>query len=194
MPGEPRTGRPHGEAAGQGHHEHPVRATYVDAALFLGMNSADEATRIACKSFFATRLHGRVVMSWEQVGRCDDLVWRFPRDLQDAYYPFMDHLHTDMRIDRLGYTREDIEAGLGSDGTAGLPVHERLLAGMVLRRDGVLCTVSPGLRACRALTVHPPEAGPEVPFPEGLEKLYRASLALRIPHGLLWGEDGCSTE
>ncbi|MEU3751566.1 DUF6190 family protein [Streptomyces olivoreticuli] len=163
--------------------------TYVDAALFLGMNSADEATRTACKSFFATRLHGRVVMSLEQVGRCDDLVWRFPRELQDAYYPFMDHLHTDMRIDRIGYTREDIGAGLGAPATAGLPVHEQLLAGMVLHREGVLRSVSPRLLARRELPVLAPEPGPEVAFPEDLEKLYRASLALRIPHERLWGED-----
>ncbi|MGW1073690.1 DUF6190 family protein [Streptomyces sp. NPDC002537] len=162
--------------------------SYVDAALFLGMNSADEATRIACKSFFATRLHGRVTMSLEQVGRCDDLVWRFPRELQDAYYPFMDHLHTDMDIRRLGYTREDLDTGLGTPGTAGLPTHERLLAGMVLHRGGVLHTVSPGLLARTGLPVLPPEPGPEVPFPDGLEKLYRDSLALRIAPGLLLGE------
>ncbi|WP_201294684.1 MULTISPECIES: DUF6190 family protein [unclassified Nocardiopsis] len=63
---------------------------FVDADVFMGMHHENEALRRGCKAFFVERLKGRVAMSLEQVGRCDDLVWRRPRELQDAYYPFMD--------------------------------------------------------------------------------------------------------
>jgi hypothetical protein len=152
---------------------------YVDAALFLGMNSADESVRIACKSFFAARLSGRVVMSLEQVGRCDDLVWRFPRAVQDAYYPFMDNLHTDMRIERRGYDAADLRVGLVAE-LNGLAMHERLMAAMVWNGSGMLWSISPRLLAHGSLPVRAPEADVELLFPEALERLYRTSLALRV--------------
>ncbi|MFE9423863.1 DUF6190 family protein [Kitasatospora sp. NPDC006697] len=152
---------------------------FVDAALFLGMNSADERIRIACKSYFAARLTGRVTMSLEQVGRCDDLVWRFPREVQDAYYPFMDVLHTDMEIDRVPYDAEDLRLGLA--GPSALPMHERLLLAMVRNRRGRLRTVSPRLLGGTEEQVAAPPAGPELAFPEPLESLYQQSLALRLP-------------
>ncbi|GAA1990096.1 DUF6190 family protein [Kitasatospora viridis] len=154
-------------------------AEFVDAALFLGMNSADERTRIACKSYFAARLTGRVTMSLEQVGRCDDLVWRFPRQVQDAYYPFMDVLHTDMAIDRVPYEAADLSRGLAEE--TGLPMHERLLLAMVRNRRGTLRTVSPRLLGGPDGQVLAPPAGPELAFPEPLEGLYQQSLVLRLP-------------
>jgi hypothetical protein len=158
------------------------REIYVDAALFMGMNSTDEATRIACKSFFAARLNDRVVMSLEQVGRCDDIVWRFPREVQDAYYPFMDNLHTDMSIERRGYDLGDVRRGLEDSADSGsLPTHERLLLGMVVNRGGVLHSASSRLLGRPGLPVLAPENGTEQAFPEPLERLYRASLALRVP-------------
>jgi hypothetical protein len=153
---------------------------YVDAALFLGMNSADESVRITCKSFFAARLSGHVVMSWEQIGRCDDLVWRFPRAVQDAYYPFMDNLHTDMRIERRGYDAADLRLGLAAK-LDGLAMHERLLAAMVLNGNGMLWSISPRLLTHDSLPVRAPEAHGELLFTEALEQLYRTSLALRVP-------------
>ncbi|MFC4033254.1 DUF6190 family protein [Streptomyces polygonati] len=169
-------------------------AVHVDATLFLGMNSTDEAVRVACKSFFASRLDGRVTMSLEQVGRCDDVVWRFPRAVQDAYYPFMDNLHTDMRIERLGYGRADLDAARDTPGLEALPAHERLLAGMVLARKGILYTASPRLLALGELPVLPPGGGAEAAFPAPLEEMYRTSLALRVTPARLWGEDPCTQD
>lgn len=153
----------------------------VDASLFLGMHSEDESMREACKGFFAARITGSVVMSWEQVGRCDDLVWSYPRGVQDAYYPFMDVLHTDMEIRRSGYDDEDLRAASAVAGLGGLPAHERLLLGLVLRRGGVLYTVSPRLRERRDLPVNvvaPPAV--TAAFPDHLEELYQRSLVLRV--------------
>jgi hypothetical protein len=156
---------------------------YADAALFLGMNSADDGVRRACKAFFVNRLDGRVVMSLEQVGRCDDVIWGFSRELQDAYYPFMDNLHTVMDIRRLGYDEADLERAADPELPRTLPVHERLLLGMVRGRGGVLHTASPRLAATTgfALRVAAPADGPEARFPEPLESLYQQSLALRVP-------------
>ncbi|MFF4563556.1 DUF6190 family protein [Streptomyces sp. NPDC001435] len=157
---------------------------YGDAALFLGMNSADETLRIACKTFFVTRLDRTLVMSLEQVGRCDDVIWGYGRELQDAYYPFMDNLHTVMDIRRLGYDAADLRRALDGDGIPDrLPAHERLLLGMVGNRKGLLHSASPRLPHHTGLPVRAPAPvdGPEPDFPEPLEALYRQSLVLRIP-------------
>ncbi len=122
--------------------------TFVDAALFMGMHSEDDAVRRAAKAFFIGRLAagkaGRVVMSWEQVGRCDDLVWGYDRKTQDEYYPFMDVLHTDLAVERTGYEEADVRRAFTAPELDGLPAHERLLLAQVAHRGGVLHTASPG--------------------------------------------------
>ncbi|MDH6122390.1 DUF6190 family protein [Kitasatospora sp. GAS204B] len=156
---------------------------YVDATLFMGMNSTDEYTRAVCRTFFATRLGGRVMMSLEQVGRCDDLVWQFPREVQDAYYPFMDYLHTVMAIVRLGYEQDDLRSAPEAARYPRLATHERLLLGMVIHRGGLLRSVSARLTGRSRqpdLPVAAPDPGPELAFPQPLEELYQRSLALRI--------------
>ncbi|MGH3980297.1 MAG: DUF6190 family protein [Pseudonocardiaceae bacterium] len=162
-------------------------AEVVDAAAFLGMHAVDEATRRACKTFFARRLHNEVLMSLEHVGWCDDVVWGHARSVQDAYYPFMDTLHTEMALCRLGYDEADLQAALGTPALQDLPIRARLLMGMVLRRDAVLHTAHPHLAARGDLPVVPVAPAGEQPFPEHLEQLYRASLALRIPTELTRG-------
>lgn len=157
--------------------------TVIDASVFMGMHSRDEALRLSCKRFFAKRLDHRLVMSLEDVGRCDNLVWRFPRDTQDAYYPFMDNLHTDAEIHRVGYDEDDVRIALESPRLADLLMHERLLLGMVLRRQAVLYTASPRLRDRMDLPARAVPTGGNVSpsdFPGLLEQLYQQSLALRV--------------
>jgi hypothetical protein len=165
-------------------------AEYIDAALFLGMHSVDDRLRIDCKAFVADRVRRRLTISLEQVGRCDDVVWRYGREVQDAYYPFMDILHTVMDIERPAYEEEDVRRGLDLPADAPLPVHERLLLGMVLNRHGSLTTASPRLLAdgvdpVLPVRAPPAVAGDEPSFPDELERLYRNSLALRVPEGAL---------
>jgi hypothetical protein len=158
---------------------------FVDATVFLGMHGQDDVVRADCASFFAERADRRVSMSLEQVGRCDEIVWGFSRELQDAYYPFMDRLHTDMDVARLGYRRQDLVAALESRELAGLSTAGRLTMGMVLTHGGTLRTLSPELLARPGLPVLAPPAtgGVRVPFRAELEKLYRVSLALRVTLG-----------
>lgn len=153
----------------------------IDTATFMGMHSTDDSIRGSCKTFFAQRLHDEIWMSLEHVGWCDDVVWQFPREVQDAYYPFMDMLHTDMAIRRVGYDELDIDAALTSPALTKLPMCERLLIGMVLRHDAVLYTVNPRLRQRRDLPVVAVPVVQEQQFPQYLEQLYRVSLALRLP-------------
>jgi len=179
---------------------------YIDASVFLGMHSKDERTRVACKNYFVQRPNEEIGMSLEQVGKCDDVIWQFPRERQDAYYPFMDNLHTIMRIDRISYDREDISAATFNQHLHGLDISDRLTMGLVLARRGVLYTINPTLVNLRpgklkdrlggevVLTreqadltdiarfpyTRSPEAGKELVFPTELELLYQQSLAVRI--------------
>ncbi|MCJ1681499.1 DUF6190 family protein [Streptomyces sp. APSN-46.1] len=161
---------------------------FIDATVFMGMHSDDQAIRRACKRFFAGRLTGGgVTMSWEQVGRCDDLVWGYSREVQDAYYPFMDVLHTEMTIVRTGYTEEDAGRAFTLPELAGLPSHERLVLGQVISHSGLLYTASPRLTRLTGRDGLPVAAVPaardgegEDTFPEHLEKLYQDSLVLTV--------------
>ncbi|HWL98877.1 MAG TPA: DUF6190 family protein [Nocardioidaceae bacterium] len=154
--------------------------TFVDASLFMGMHAEDEAVRRACKNFFVERLSASVVMSLEQVGQCDALVWRYSRAEQDDYYPFMDALHTEMAIHRIGYGQADLDVALSAPELAELDFADRLTVGMVLSRDGELVTVNSRLLDRTDLPVRAPRAAGEVRFPAHLERLYARSLALRV--------------
>lgn len=154
--------------------------TFIDASLFMGMHSADESVRRSCKNFFVERLSASVVMSLEQVGACDALVWRYSRAEQDDYYPFMDALHTDMAINRVAYGERDLAIALGATELSELDLRDRLTVGMVLSRDGELVTVNPRLLKRDDLPVRPPHDADEASFPGGLESLYTRSLALRV--------------
>ncbi|MEV6980556.1 DUF6190 family protein [Sphaerisporangium sp. NPDC051017] len=155
---------------------------FIDAALFMGMHSQDDDVRRACKGFFARHLADeRVVLNQEQVGKCDALVWLYGREEQDAYYPFMDVLHTDMKIQRIGYEERDLRTALENESLAGLPLHERLLVAMAINRDATVVTAGPRLRDREDLPVsfvEPVDGEPE--FPEYLERLYEPSLKLRV--------------
>ncbi|MET9439391.1 DUF6190 family protein [Streptomyces sp. NPDC006610] len=159
----------------------PADRVFIDATLFMGMHSSDDSVRRACKGFFAARIGEKVTMSWEQVGRCDDLVWGYSREVQDAYYPFMDVLHTDMAIDRVGYTEEDTRRAFTTKELDGLPAHERLLLAQVLSHSGVLYTASPRLTGRTDLPVADLRTAPaEDAFPDHLERLYKDSLVLTV--------------
>jgi hypothetical protein len=157
--------------------------TVIDASLFMAMNSADERTRRQGKAFFTARLATGAVMSLEQVGACDDLVWGYDREVQDAYYPFMDVLHTEMTIHRVPYTADDLLLALKSPNLADLPLDRRLTVAVALNRGGTLYTVDPVLTGRDDLPLGVLPDG-ESTFPQPLEKLYAQSLALLVEGGV----------
>jgi hypothetical protein len=158
-----------------------MRADFVDATVFLGMNSTDPVVRDSCASFFVDRLDSTVAISLEQVGKCDDVVWGYSRQIQDAYYPFMDNLHTELRFDRLGYEERDI-AEAHADTRAGLTVTDKLQLAMVANRGGTLYTLNPRLLAAPTAPVRRPadRSDSRTSFPAALEVLYRDSLVLLV--------------
>ncbi|MAG60282.1 hypothetical protein CL619_00700 [archaeon] len=151
---------------------------YIDASLFLGMHSADEKTRVACKNYFVTRLNDQVGMSLEQVGKCDEVIWQYQRDEQDAYYPFMDNLHTIMDIQRKGYHEKDIQEATTNPDLQDLSIANRLTLGMVISRGAELYSVNPEL--AEKDYVRSPETGEELSFPQPLEEMYQQSLEVRV--------------
>jgi hypothetical protein len=155
--------------------------TVIDAAAFLSMHACDPVVRENARGFFAGRPTEPLIMSQEHIGICDDIVWSYPRHVQDAYYPFMDVLHSEWPLLRVGYEEADIRIALGESALEEFPMHERLVLGMVLRRRAVLVTGSPRLRGRADLPVRalvPARAGV---FPEHLERLYGDSQLLRVP-------------
>lgn len=141
------------------------------------MHSMDEKIRIACKNFFAGRIKNIIWMPLEEVGRCDDVIWRFPRKAQDAYYPFMDNLHSIMKIKRIEYDEEDVKAAGKISGN--LPMSKKLVIGMVKNRKGILYTFDKKILNMKFPNLKMPEFSDELDF-QKIEKLYKQSLKLRI--------------
>ena len=143
------------------------------------MHSTDKKTRIACKNYFVSRLDDPVGMSLEQVGKCDDIIWKnYTNEEQAKYYPFMDNLHTIMNIQRVGYNEKDIQEASTNPDLQDLSITDRLTVGMAIARGAELYSVNPKLVGRDY--VRSPKVGEELSFPSELEKLYQQSLGVRI--------------
>lgn len=161
--------------------ESPASILYIDAGVFMGMHSADEQVRIASKNLFVRCWQSGLHMTLDQVGICDAVVWLRSREVQDDYYPFMDQLHTLMRIDRVPYTVADLTAASTDGGLDDLSAHARLTLAKVRAGGARLLTWDPGLIQRPDTPAEAPEAsGAEARFPGELEDLYARSLALRL--------------
>lgn len=152
---------------------------FIDAGAFLGMHNGDAEIRERCLAFFRQRLASdRVRMNYEQIGICDAVIWRLSREVQDAYYPFMDRLHTDMAIQRMGYDFDDLHMALSPE-LHGLRPEQALLAAQTMRSDSWLFTHDPAL--CRLAGLRGRLFEPAVPrsaeaaFPGPLQPLYETS-------------------
>ena len=168
---------------------------YLDHRVFLGLNAADEVVRRRCKALLAARMKSVVFMTFDQVGRCDDIIWRFSRRLQDGYYPFMDALHSHRCLQRDGYEDSTLQVAADDPRLQGLPAGDRLLVARALERQGVVYTLDAGLLSRSDLPVRPPPAcDAEVVFPAWLESLYQQGLELRIEGSgeVIQGGDKCS--
>jgi predicted nucleic acid-binding protein len=152
---------------------------FVDASVFLGMHHRDVETRDRCLTFFRRHLASdRVIMNYEQIGICDAVIWRQNRQVQDAYYPFMDRLHSDMAVQRSGYVFEDICLAREERELRGLRAEQALLAAQVLRTGGSLATRDPVLRrllCLRTCLFDLATAASATSFPAELETLYESS-------------------
>src|SRR5262249_30575214 len=119
-------------------------------------------------------------MSFEQIGICDAVIWREPREVQDLYYPFMDRLHTDMQIVREGYCAHELHLALGHPALRRLRPEQALLAAQTLAGGSMLVTHDPEL--CALPYVQPrlwdfSSSDPCAAFPPELQTLYERSRA-----------------
>ena len=156
------------------------RPSFVDATVFLGMHHQDPLIRQLSLRFFRGHYSHQVSMNFEQVGICDAVIWQQRREVQDAYYPFMDRLHSDMQIMREGYHTRELEHALGHPELKILRPEQALLAAQVLAREGMLVTHDPAL--CRLPCLRSQRwdfasAQPDATFPADLQALYETSCA-----------------
>lgn len=155
---------------------------YVDASVFLGIHNIDDKIRIACKNYFVQKLKNNetIGMSFEQMGKCTDIIWHCSELEQGKYYPFMDKLNTELKIRQSSYNEKDIQMSETNHILKDLRIIDRLKIGMVINRGGVIYTVNPYLLTRKGLPIKTPEYGKELSFPTDLEKLYQTSLKVRI--------------
>ncbi len=154
---------------------------FIDASVFLGMNSKNENIRISCKNYFVRVMEKdkTILMNLEQIGICDNIIWKFSRQKQDEYYPFMDSLQTLMKLKRISYNQNDFLKAKKQ--SFNLNFTEKLALGMVLSRRGVLYTINPRLLSLELSFIKFPKLeNVEFSFPNNFETLYRRSLILRI--------------
>jgi hypothetical protein len=149
---------------------------FIDETIFLGMHSTNEAVRISCKNFFVERLAKTIFMSLESVGKCDDIVWQFNREVQDIYYPFMDRLHTVMDIRRSSYSKTILK---DRKETKKLSFYQELTVAQA--KGGRLYTLDKKLLGLGLGFIKlPRNSKDEKSFPPDIEKWYKKSLKLRI--------------
>lgn len=154
------------------------RTPFIDASVFLGMHHRNPEIRRRSLRFFQGQYDTPVGMNFEQVGICDAVIWRQSRAVQDAYYPFMDRLHSDMQIVREGYQMHELEFALGNPDLKSLMPEQALLAAQVIARDGVLATHDPVLHRLAGLRSRLwdfESVAPEAAFPADLQALYQTS-------------------
>lgn len=157
---------------------------FVDATSFMGMHHENALIRERSVAFFRYAFHSTVFMNLEQVGLCDALVWQFPRAKQDAYYPFMDRLHTDMHIERSAYAYAEIRLALETKQLRDVRPWQALLAAQVLYHHGTLFTHDPELQGLPCLKPHLGQFDRLLEtarkFPGSLDVLYQHSKALIV--------------
>ena len=159
------------------------RIPLIDATVFMGMHHEDPHLRARTLAFFTERYDGQVRMNFSQIGLCDAIIWKKDRALQDVYYPFMDVLHSDMDILRVGYSEAVLDRAANDPALTMLSPVQRLQAAQVLESESPFYTHDPDYARCEVLRpflARFDDAPSTRGFPTALQALYQASLALRI--------------
>ncbi|MEM6268111.1 MAG: DUF6190 family protein [Bacteroidota bacterium] len=63
----------------------------IDAELFLKLHAKEEGLRKVAKQFFAAHWKHPLIISYDEIGRIDDVIWNLSADDQAVYFQFMDH-------------------------------------------------------------------------------------------------------
>lgn len=158
------------------------RPLFIDATFFLGMHDSDDQRRLQSVQFFIEHMNRELYMNLEQVGLCDDVIWTRQRTEQDAYYPFMDNLHTLMDIRRIGYQTEDLLNAISEQRFAGLNLQQACTLAQVINCNGRLATHDPMLLNVTQFNdwLLVPARYQQQVFPPPLEPLYQQSMTLTL--------------
>jgi len=149
----------------------------IDASVFLGMNSNDEIVRVSCKNFFIENQDSVILMSFEQIGVCDNIIWSCTFEQQIMYYPFMDLLHTIMPIKRFAFTVKTLN---NLKENKAIPLTARLNVAFAKEHNALIYSAHSSLmKSCAAITKIP-GSKIEKKFNDQLESYYQDSLTLRI--------------
>ncbi|PCI24247.1 hypothetical protein COB57_05340 [Candidatus Peregrinibacteria bacterium] len=151
---------------------------YIDWTIFLGMHHIDKKIRIRCKNFFVTRLNlsKNIYMSFENIGKCDDIIWTYDQKIQNFYYPFMDLLHSQAIMNRAPYSLEDFEIYQSEIHIHNLSLLDGLSVSM--SKNNTLYTYSQDIIQLSLKNIKQPPEAQELFFPKELEELYQKSLSL----------------
>lgn len=126
----------------------------IDATVFMGMHHTDPQRRVRAVALIVSNFRGGLEISFDQIGICDSIVWCQPRGVQDAYYPFMDVLHTKMPFERHGYSAASVMRAASDRSLVQLrdtSPTRALLAASVIEEEKVLYTFDPSLIATGSL-------------------------------------------
>lgn len=82
----------------------------INASIFLGMHCHNNSCRIYCKNLVVNFLFKGIVISCEEVGKCDNMIWSNTPDRQYEYFLFMDALMTEGKFQRYAYNPSLIES------------------------------------------------------------------------------------
>lgn len=81
----------------------------IDASIFLGMHCHNDSFRIYCKTLVVNYLFNGIIISCEEIGKCDNIIWTRAASSQIQYFAFMDLLMTEGKFQRHIYTSDLIE-------------------------------------------------------------------------------------
>lgn len=155
----------------------------IDATVFMGMHHSDPQVRARSLGFFNRYYQHQVLMNFDQIGICDAIIWKKSRHLQDVYYPFMDVLHTEMDIQRQGYSNAVLKRASEASGWMHLSVEKRLLAAQVVEYRQPLFTHDKELHELTALKPFLqdfPQPISGSAFPQNLQNLFEQSREMLI--------------
>lgn len=158
------------------------KSIFIDASAFMCMHCSDTEKSNQAAGFFSRNFNDTLYISLEQVGMCDDIVWSYSHDIQSAYYPFMDRLHSEMNIIRVPYSRDDAKLALTNSAFGGLHFPLSLVLAQVTNHQGHLYTANdPLLNNPRLSSIVSPvcEVGSST-FDEVMQTFYERSSVLTI--------------
>ena len=150
----------------------------IDASVFLGMHSDDDIVRVKCKNFFIANSDKTLLMSLEQVGIVDDVIWNYSHKIQASYYPFLDYVQTEWSFKRLRYEAADFYSSKKIESKVLLS--DKLLMAMAKRYNAPLASLKKHMQKGSTELLKDSKQQENCFKNKNLEKMYIDSLVVKI--------------